>query len=158
MIPGLNRVAIFQRIAARAGRAINGSWKVAVFGLGLMGVSAFGADHTKEPQINWEPFEPPVSEFYNQGNKFEHPPEIIAPHFLWPFEMRRSIITGETVVLVQIDSTGLPERISVFSSTDKLFTRSTIFAIKKARWKAGIGGMWFYYRAVFDPGKMLNAP
>jgi hypothetical protein len=129
---------------------------LSVVGLALMGMTLFGAEAVKRPQINWDPFEPPASEFFNKGDKFAHPPEIIAPSFLWPFEMRRGMVWGETIALVQIDRDGYPQKISVLSSTDTLFTRSTIFGLEKARWKAGIGDVWFYYKAVFDPKKMLS--
>ena len=130
--------------------------KIAILGMSLMGMALFGGETVETPQISWEPFEPPASAFYNQRDKFAHPPEIIPPTFLWPFELRRSIILGETITLVQIGRDGCPRRIAVLSSTDKLFTRSTILALEKARWTAGVGDVWFYYRTVFDPEKMLK--
>jgi len=99
--------------------------------------------------VDWTPFEPPCQHFYYCQDKFRHPAELVPPKFLYPFEMRRAAIDGEAVILVKIDETGYPQKISVLSGTHQLFIRSAIFALGKARWATGQGNVSFYYKAVF---------
>jgi hypothetical protein len=119
-------------------------------------MNAFGADRAQKVQIHWDPFEPPASAFFDKNDKFMHPPEVNSPKLLWPFEMRRAMTFGEVVVLVRIDGSGKAKELFVFSSTDRLFTRSTIRALGEARWKIEGDSAWFYYKAVFNE-KVLEA-
>lgn len=116
---------------------------------------AMSADAPQKAEVDWTPFEPPCQDFFSCQDKFRHPAELVSPQFLYPFEMRWSAIDGEVVVLVKIDDTGKPKRLSVLSGTHQLFIRSTIFALETARWATGQGNVCFYYKAVFtlkDPG------
>jgi hypothetical protein len=99
----------------------------------------------EEPAVTLEPFEPS----YKAGDKFSHPKEVVAPRFLWPFEMRRSAISGEAVILVELDGHGQAKRLATLYSTHPLFARSAIQALKKARWDSSSTD-WFYYKVVFD--------
>jgi TonB family protein len=114
---------------------------IAIFSAILVG-AAIAAE---EPKVALEPFEPS----YKSGDKFSSPKEVVAPRFLWPFEMRRSAISGEVVVLVELDGRGRAKKLSVLSSTHPLFAKSAIEALKIARWESTTTD-WFYYRAVFD--------
>ena len=103
-------------------------------------------------KIDWMPFEPHWSKFYDPKDKFHHPLELISPKFDFPFEMRRAALAGsdgEAVILVTIDETGFAARLSVLSSTDELFVREAINGLQKARWDAGGKHVAFYYKATF---------
>lgn len=99
----------------------------------------------EEPVVTLEPFEPS----YKAGDKFSHPKEVVAPRFLWPVEMRRSAISGETIILVELDGHGQAKRLATLYSTHPLFARSAIQALKKARWDS-TGTDWFYCKIIFD--------
>lgn len=103
------------------------------------------ADAKEEPVVTLEPFEPG----YKAGDKFSHPKEVVAPRFLWPFEMRRSAISGETVILVELDGHGRAKRLATLYATHPLFARSAIEALKEARWDSTAAD-WFYYKVTFD--------
>lgn len=107
------------------------------------------AEAVQEPVVVLEPFEPSYGGCYKWDDKFSHPEEIIAPRFLYPFEMRRAAIDGEAGVLVEIDGEGYPKRLSILYSTQIEFSRAAITALKKARWKTTRGSVWFYYKAVY---------
>ena len=122
----------------------------------LLVVHARASDALQKPDVDWTPFEPPCEDFFYCKDKFRHPAELVPPKFLYPFEMRRAAIDGEVVVLVKIDDSGYPKKLSVLYGTHQLFIRSTIFALEKARWATGQGNVSFYYKAVFtlkDEGK-----
>ena len=106
------------------------------------------AIYAAEPAVTLEPFEPS----YKGGDKFSHPKEVVAPRFLWPFEMRRGAISGEVVVLVELDGRGGAKRLATLYSTHPLFTRSAMEALKLARWDSSSTD-WFYYKVVFDVEK-----
>ena len=118
--------------------------------LATLVVAPFGraADAEKEPIITFEPFEPG----YKAGDKFSHPKEVVAPRFLFPFEMRRSAISGEAVIMVELDGHGRAKRLATLYCTHPLFARSAIQALTKARWDSKATD-WFYYKAVFDVTK-----
>lgn len=120
-------------------------WVLIVLLLG----AARGSETPKKIEVDWTPFEPPCEDFFDCQDKFRHPDELVLPKFLYPFEMRRSTIDGEAVILVRIDNSGYPQKLSVLCGTHQLFIRSAIFALEKARWVAGLGSVCFYYRAVF---------
>jgi len=114
-------------------------------------LTAYGTALAVEPDVVALPFEPPVAHFFKAEDKFAHPPEIIAPHFLFPFEARRhagAFMPAEVVVLVQLDGKGFAKTLKVLSSTHEIFTQSAIAALKKARWDFS-DETWFYYRAVY---------
>lgn len=123
----------------------------------LLVVHARASDVPKKPEMDWTPFEPPCEDFFYCKDKFRHPAELVPPKFLYPFEMRRAAIDGEAVVLVKIDDSGYPKKLSVLYGTHQLFIRSTIFALEKARWATGQGNVWFYYKAVFALKEEGNA-
>jgi TonB family protein len=124
----------------------------------LLSLVAHAAVTPPEPQINADPFEPPVGSFFRSDDKFAQPKQIVACEILWPFEMRRgrSAEIGDVVVLVQIDNDGYPQRLSVLSSSDVLFTRSALLALRKTRWAKGGMEVYFYYRAHFDLGATMK--
>lgn len=106
------------------------------------------------PTVIATPFEPLDVDAYEYGNKFAEPAAITAPVFLYPYELKRSAIDGEVVVLVQIDQEGVPEKLAVLSATDQIFIRSAIDGLLKARWtpvtKNGKKeAVWFYRRVRF---------
>lgn len=112
------------------------------------------AEPAKEPVVTLEPFEPPLGECWNLDDKFSHPTEIVAPKFLYPFEMRRAAIDGEVGVLVQINERGYAKRLSILYSTLNVFSNAAIRALKQAQWKAepnrhGRMDTWFYYKVVY---------
>jgi len=115
------------------------------FGISVAAMSAGAAPAGKELLVTSEPFEPS----YKAGDKFKHPREVIAPRFLWPFEMRRGAISGEVVVLVELDGKGRAKRLATLYSTHPLFTRSAIQALRAAQWDSTVKD-WFYYKVVFD--------
>jgi len=104
-----------------------------------------GARIADEPEVTLEPFEPS----YKAGDKFSRPKEVVAPRFLWPFEMRRGAISGEVVVLVELDGHGKAKRLATLYTTHPLFAISAIEALKKAQWDSADTD-WFYYKVVFD--------
>ena len=121
--------------------------KKSLLRLAIMAIlaSAASAVAAEEPVVTLDPFEPS----YKAGDKFSHPKEVVAPRFLWPFEMRRSAISGETVILVELDGHGRAKRLATLYSTHPLFARSAIEALKKARWDS-TSTDWFYYKIIFD--------
>ena len=110
---------------------------------GLIGVALARAEDT--PAVTFEPFEPS----YKAGDKFIRPKEVVAPRFLWPFEMRRGAISGEAVILVELDGHGRAKRLATLYCTHPLFARSAIEALKKAKWDSASED-WFYYKVTFD--------
>ena len=115
----------------------------------LLVTAARASEVPKKTEVDWTPFEPSCEDFFYCQDKFRHPAELVPPKFLYPFEMRRSAIDGEAVILVKIDDSGHPQKLSVLYGTHQLFIRSAIFALEKARWAAGRGNVCFYYKAVF---------
>ncbi len=114
-------------------------------------LSAYAASARAEPEVSATPFEPPASEFFKQEDKFAHPPEIIAPRFLFPFELRRhagSLTPAQVIVLVQLDGKGQAKSLKVLASRHEMFTQSAIAALKKAKWDS-TSESWFYYRASY---------
>ncbi|MDR0902939.1 MAG: energy transducer TonB [Opitutaceae bacterium] len=115
----------------------------------LIAMTSIHAVHAAgEPVVILEPFEPS----YKAGDKFSRPKEVVAPRFLWPYEMRRNAISGEVVVLVELDGCGRAKRLATLYSTHPLFTKSAIQALKQARWDS-TGTDWFYYKVIFDVEK-----
>jgi len=125
-------------------------WQILLL-LGVTSITAYGGD-ANALQISAQPFEPRAYQFFKRDDKFAHPVEIVPARLLWPFEYRRgeSSKVGDVVVLVQIDDRGSAKRLLVLSSDDELFTRETVNALKRARWEAGHGDVWFYFLAHFD--------
>ena len=126
--------------------------------LALISVSTVGtvrgSEPVQEPIVVLEPFEPSDVDCYKWNDKFSHPEELIAPQFFYPFEMRRGGISGEVVVLVQIDNRGYPRKLKILYATQRLFALDAIRALKKARWnpepnRFGHSDVWFYYKAVY---------
>ncbi len=115
----------------------------------LLVASTSASEASKKTEVNLTPFEPPCADFFYCKDKFRHPAELVPPKFLYPFEMRRAAIDGEAVVLVKIDDSGYPTKLSVLYGTHTLFIRSAVFALEKARWATGQGNVCFYYKAVF---------
>lgn len=103
-------------------------------------------------EINATPFEPRCDLFFDCRDKFHHPPELISPQFLYPFEMRRPAFDGEVVVLVEIAHNGFAKKLSVLNGTNDLFIREAINALSKAQWSSGTDNVWFYYKATFSTG------
>jgi hypothetical protein len=104
-----------------------------------------------EPQVTFEPFEPAPQEFFRAEDKFAHPKAIIAPKFLWPFEIRRHVgayLPAEAVILVRLDGHGHAKTLRALSAPHRAFARSAIFALEKAQWDCSWEA-WFYYKAVF---------
>lgn len=120
-----------------------------VFSIALLSVFAHASDFRKKPEVDSIPFEPSCESFYNCKDKFLHPPELVPPKFFYPFEMRRSAIDGEAVILVKVDESGYPQKISVLYGTHPLFIRSAISALEQSRWSVDRGSVFFYYKAVF---------
>jgi|GEM_PF-1806511 hypothetical protein len=127
----------------------------------LMGLTAHAAEVPPELQVNAVPFEPPVWQFFNSENKFDQPKQVVAYEMLWPYEKRRgaaSVQIGDVVVLVQIDQAGYPTKLSVLSSTDELFTRSALMALRKTRWAGASRSVCFYFKAHFDLAEIWDHP
>jgi hypothetical protein len=125
----------------------------------LIGLTARAADVRPEPHVDAVPFEPPAWQFFNSDNKFEQPTQVVAYEMLWPYEKRRadSMQIGDVVVLVQIDQDGYPTKLSVLWSTDELFTRSALMALRKTRW-AATRSVSFYFKAHFDLAETWDHP
>jgi hypothetical protein len=122
------------------------------------------ADTSTEVQVDTTPFEPPAIDFYCAKDKFAHPPEKVAPRFLLPYEPRLGhglggLLPAEVIILVHVDSQGLPKQLKVLSSTHNVFARVAIFSLQKARWDVN-GESWFYYRHVytFDDDQPNKSP
>jgi hypothetical protein len=109
----------------------------------VLGVTGYAAEPSP-PFVNEKPFEPPVT---------AHPREIVAPQFLFPFELRRgagAISPGEVVVLVQTDTSGNPKTLLVLSSRHEIFTRAAVRLLKK-------GEMGLHVRdLVLLPGRLFT--
>lgn len=111
------------------------------------------AENSTAPEVDLTPFEPPCAEFFDCKDKFRHPAEIVPPKFLFPFEMRRAVYAssdGEVVLLVKIDKSGVPRKITVLWGSHELFVREAAIALAKARWISGVKATSFYYRAIFS--------
>jgi len=105
--------------------------------------------------VTAEPFEPVSVEAYDHKDKFAGPKMLVAPAALYPFEMRRSAISGEVIVLVQIDQYGAPSRLAVLSTTNEVFIRYALAALLQSSWAPVVVSgkakpVWFYHRVVFD--------
>ncbi len=123
--------------------------------LTLLSIPALAA----EVAVELAPFEPPYAASFDWKDKFSHPPEVIAPQFTYPEEMRRAGINGEVVALVTVKPDGTPERISILYDTMErsvdypgvYFSAVVIEGLKKARWanlkKASV---WFYVKTTFE--------
>ena len=112
------------------------------------------SDQQSKIQVDATPFEPAYETFFKWEDKYCHPREVMAPKFLYPFEMRRGGMSGEVVVLVQIDAKGKPQRLSVLYGTHSLFIESALKGLEKAQWEAqpnkfGRQDTCFYNKAVF---------
>ena len=133
-----------------------------LFAIFALSLSAYAADAAVDPQVCAVPFEPPIVDFFRMDDRFAHPPELIAPRFLFPFEFRRgggAVTPGEVVILVQLDGRGRAKQLKVLSSRHEFFTRSALEALKKAKWDSA-SESWFYYRHVYtlDEFKRPNQP
>ena len=98
--------------------------------------AARGSETPKKIEVDWTPFEPPCEDFFDCQDKFRHPDELVLPKFLYPFEMRRSTIDGEAVILVRIDNSGDPQKLSVLCGTHQLFILNSSVRKELEGWKA----------------------
>jgi hypothetical protein len=117
----------------------------------FLAFSAHAATAPTSPEVTTAVFEPPAAEFFKAEDKFAHPPEIIAPQFLFPFELRRhggALVPAEVIVLVQLDGKGRAKTLKVLSSRHDIFTQSALDALKKAKWDS-TREAWFYCRASY---------
>lgn len=124
-----------------------------VFHIAVLCVATLVQAESPTSQVDLTPFEPPCAEFFDCKDKFRHPAELTSPKFLYPFEMRRAVYAssdGEAVLLVRVDESGFPRKITVLWGSDELFIREAANALKKARWVSLGKPSVFYYRAVFS--------
>jgi len=104
--------------------------------------------------VNATPFEPMDVSAYDYQNKFAEPAVVSEPKFVYPYELKRSAIDGEVIVLVQIDQEGKPEKLSILSASSRVFISAAIDGLLNAKWApaARYGRperVWFYRRIPF---------
>ena len=89
------------------------------FALVLLGTSGFASD------------EPSVTHLADQGNE-RVPLNTVAP--VYPAVARRDRVEGDVQVCFNVDRKGRPYRIAVRSSTNRIFEKSAIRAIRASRY------------------------